>query len=621
MVYHNCSSSTLPYTSFGIAISIHRSSIHFPDSLTMHLAGASVLFVLLNYAAARVISTGAVDESTTDIEKDVDNYSGLALFSIVPRASQIAASCDKCKRCKKNRIQDKKDCSKCVPCPPSQKPDPNHRICIPDHEDQPKKKCSGKQVPNPQGTCADCSGGYKPDPTNKKCIPDKTGNDEDRKKGKCKDKDFILDPAQGGQDENTENPACTYDDDKKCKTQGKTAVTRSPKNVVQPKDADSYGPVCGKDTDPNFRCKDKNTYHHKEQDDNDNIKHSCRATREKKKQQRQKYNERVNTAKEQKSKSNDRRKQAHRENSRRTRVGFCFTLLAGLDAWDLGEIESMPADDMDGLMELWPETDNLKDVVPTYLDDSMVHITTTTVNFNSGQLAGGFPLIGLAGVISRVVAPLGRAVGNTRIYTALRSGSRSRASSGAIKSAKNSNTVGKLLKDKKLLDCLAAAPALAGKLATKMRRQGSSTVEIIVSRPGASFIIDPNSPYYNPKIAPPEFDNRQIVVSGMVDTKNLNNNVDASAFMATYPDKIGRPGRLEYETCQQLPGEYKNKLTAVAVDGGCCAWYADSNCNHNSFLFAMTNRSDYKLKGEDNDNAEAIWCTFDDLCKSAPGVL
>lgn len=393
-------------------------------------------------------------------------------------------------------------------------------------------------------------------------------------------------------------------------------MTRSPNNKVEPKDGDAYQPVCGKDNDPNFRCRDKNTYHHKDIDSDDNIKHSCRSTRDAKKQQKEKYQPRVEKAKEQKEKTKETRKKENRERSRRTRMGFCFTLLAGLSAWDMAEIEGMPEDDMNGMMELWPEDDKFKEADPVYIADYKAKITPPVTVQIPAIAAAGVPFVGLATALTRIVAPLTRATGATKVFTLLRTGGRARAADGAVKAAKGSGTVGKILKDQRFLDCLAAVPAIAANRG-KTRRQDNGITTIRVN--GDTITLDPNAPFYDPKIAPPEFDNRQIIVKGMIDTDGIMNNVDPSAFAATYPDKIRRPGRLEYETCQQLPDELKNTVTAIAVEGGCCAWYADSDCKQSSWLFAMTNRSDYQLDGKHNDNAEAIWCTFDSLCSAAPG--
>ncbi|KAF2654194.1 hypothetical protein K491DRAFT_717366 [Lophiostoma macrostomum CBS 122681] len=497
--------------------------------------------------------------------------------------------------------------------------------------DSTDSRCEGIQVPNPQGKCEDCGRGFKPNAGNKMCVPENPGEDE-RKKGKCKDKDFILDPAQGGQDENTENPLCTYDDEIKCKAKEQSAVTRSPKNIVQPKDADIYEPQCGKNNDPNFKCKADDTYHHKAIDDDDNIKHSCRATRDAKNKQRNKYNDRVNSAKEEKEKTKEQRKMKDGNK-------------AGVDAW------AMPADDLNGMMELWPDTNDLKDAEPVWIADYKTAVTPPpTIPVDNVSVAGGFGgwLIGIGNAISRAIAPISKVAGSSsRVFTSLRSGLQPKAAQAAVQGAKVSQMVQKILKDERFLQCLSATPALVGDAIAKTvsiastprngtqhgnstwhgdaplymnntRRQATGIIAIEVAHGHISF--NESATYYDPKIPPPDFDGRQIVVSGMIDTFNIITNSDGvQPFAATYPDKIRRPGRLDYENCQQLPDPFLKTLTGVGVEGGCFGWYSDVDCKTDSFLFAMTNRSDNQLDGGDNDATQAIWCTFDDLCKGAPG--
>ncbi|KAF2279523.1 uncharacterized protein EI97DRAFT_439857 [Westerdykella ornata] len=459
--------------------------------------------------------------------------------------------------------------------------------------------CKGNQVPNILGKCEDCEKGFKPNKQNTKCIPGSPEDNDDGKQGKCKDKDFILDPAQGGQEENTENPICTYDDDKKCKQKGQTAVTRTPNNKVEPKDADAYQP-------------------------------SVDQTRHAKQQLRERYNQRVESARKQKEKTKEARKEERRTNSRRTRMGLCFTLLAGLQAWDLAEIEAMPGNDMAGMLELWPEDGELKYNIPIHISDYKITVThkqtkpIVVIIGGDSSLAGGFPFLGLLNAAGRVLSPITRISGGaSRVYTSVRSGKTGKASAEAIKSARSSGTVGKILKDQRFLDCLAATPAVIAQQAGKpSKRDDGGIVEILYPVDeywNVSIKFDPTAPYYDPKIPPPEFDDRHIELWGRNDAPGLfEAEIELLPLGVTYPDQVRRENRLLYETCMSVP-TVGNTLTAAAVVGGCCAFYADSDCNYGLFLFAMTNRTDLRLRGEDNDNVEAVWCTFDELCKNAPG--
>ncbi|KAH7395021.1 hypothetical protein DE146DRAFT_756900 [Phaeosphaeria sp. MPI-PUGE-AT-0046c] len=484
------------------------------------------------------------------------------------------------------------------------------------------EKCTGNSALNAQKKCETCAKGTKPNVGNTACVPDVP--EDDKEKGKCKDDGYILDPAQGGQDKNTENPVCTLDDSKKCEDPSQTAVTRSPKNKVEPKDAAAYQAECAKDDDKNFRCKDpKKTYHHKEIDnsgDEKKIKHSCRATRNTKKEQADKYKKRVETAKEEKKKTTGDKQTEKKESSRRGRNGMCWSLLVGLGAWDLAEIEGMSPDEVDGMLELWPENDQ----EPKYLEDHMVTIgkkSGTVVGGIEQETAGiGLPIVYVVKGIIKLFKIFGKgsraapAPAKKDFYTDIKNaGSRPKAPSKSIDAAKNSGTVAKILKDKRFLDCLAVAPAAA-----KMVKRDDPPNFFDVN--DLRVKIDWNAKDNGFKIPDWKYEDRQITVRLGVDTDNIFKEGGAKDWASTYPDRINRPGRLEYENCQVIPDEFKNKVTAVETWGGCCAYYKDNDCKNSSFMFTMTDREDWKLKGDHNDNMEALWCTFETNCKGAPGA-
>jgi hypothetical protein len=149
-------------------------------------------------------------------------------------------------------------------------------------------------------------------------------------------------------------------------------VTRSFKNVVSPHDSKSYTPVCGDDKDPNFRCKNsKKTYIHKTRDDFDEkapIKKSCRSTQARQREMREKYNKTVEKAKEQRKKIVESKQKEKKEGNRRERVGFCTALGLGLNVFqnlqgvvakgdDVNDFDSLTPDELDGMLEMWPEDD------------------------------------------------------------------------------------------------------------------------------------------------------------------------------------------------------------------------------------------------------------------------
>lgn len=191
--------------------------------------------------------------------------------------------------------------------------------------------------------------------------------------------------------------------------------------------------------------------------------------------------------------------------------------------------------------------------------------------------------------------------------------SRPKAPQKSIDAAKGSSMVSKILKDKRFLDCLAFAPA-AKKPATKRDDGPADFVDVEQLR----IKIDWNAPSNDLKVPDWKYEDRQITVRLGTDTDNIFKEGGATDWASTYPDQINRPGRLLYETCQTVPDKFKNKVTAVETWGGCCAYYKDSDCNGKSFMFSMTDREDWKLKGDHNDNMEALWCTFEDKCNGAP---
>lgn len=78
------------------------------------------------------------------------------------------------------------------------------------------------------------------------------------------------------------------------------------------------------------------------------MKHSCRSTRDNNNKKNEKYDKRVEEQKQQRQererqknddrKNHDRKKDAA-DQKKRSRSGFCFTLLAGLEAWAWADVE------------------------------------------------------------------------------------------------------------------------------------------------------------------------------------------------------------------------------------------------------------------------------------------
>ncbi|CAI6336689.1 unnamed protein product [Periconia digitata] len=446
-----------------------------------------------------------------------------------------------------------------------------------------------------------------------------------KNKGKC-GADQVLDAAEGGQNNDTPNPVCKPDDDKKCPA-GKNAATRPPKK----RNDKNYKAECATDEKSDFECKDKDTYDHRVVKDG-KIEHSCRATRDKKKKQKEKATKRSKEAKDPKKKTGDKmdkdkkeREKNTRDKNRRTRSGFCFALLGGTGAWGDKELEDLSADEIDGLVDTWP--DDMQDS-PGFIPDWVVKIephqkTHFEAVGGDMMMAGAFPpLLSVVSSIVKMSTGFARVGGltATRVYRTIRTGARGPAKAVAKQAAKSSNTVGKILKDKRFLDCLSVVASTAGSLSS---RDENSKNTVIADVGDNDVSIDWSRKDPGIKIQPE--DDKQIVVKLMTEAKNFfTNNQDPQPWAVTYPDAIIRPGRLYYEQCTNLPDDYKNQVSAIAVEGGCCIAYADSDCKPESWMFGMENREVLKLKGHHNDNIESFWCTFwsgldgDELCQGAP---
>ncbi|PGH20075.1 hypothetical protein AJ80_03725 [Polytolypa hystricis UAMH7299] len=512
-----------------------------------------------------------------------------------------------CSKCKDKQVQDEKDKAKCRDCKKGTKPNPNHTKCIRDDTG-----CAEDEIQTPDKQCQKCDANKVADDTGKACK-DKDANSD--KKGKCPDGQ-ILDPAQGGQDANTEKPKCIGDDDKKC-PEGETAETRRANRKVD-NEAD-YEPSCAPDDDPNHKCDDKNTYDHRHAVDG-KIKHTCRSTRKTQEDKQKKYKERVDSAKGKKD-VNDKDK---RNKARRTRAGWCWLMLASIEApaFTTEELQDLTQDELDGMIDTWPDENILTPPDEGEIPDHKVKISpilrVSTVGESS---AAGFG--GIASAVIRFFAKLfGKAGkgsgggGSSGIRSAvkeLKTGGRSAASGKAIQSAKSSTKVQKMLKEPRYLDCLSTAPAImlshAGLPQNNKAFDGSSAeVDVDWSRKP------------DPKLKPlPEGTEDQRITLHFSDETDKSH---SAIPLQTYHDSYIRAFRLYYEACQKPKALYDldNKITDVNTQGGCCAFYDGGNCEADTIMFAMTNRQDGKLRGDHDNAISSFWCTFDLGCNGAPGM-
>ena len=245
---------------------------------------------------------------------------------------------------------------------------------------------------------------------------------------------------------------------------------------------------------------------------------------------------------------------------------------------------------------------------------------TASVGIPDMEIAGRpFPTYWLAKGIQKLVKIFkkpGRAAPPSKSndwYSGFKNaGSRDKPSEKALNAAKASPKVKEIFNKDMIKQCLKSTR----KGGAKRKRDTPTQIDIDQIR----IVIDWNAPRNNLNIPDSKYEDRVITVRLGKDTDNILGDGGATDWATVYPDRINRPGRLQYEACQQIPDDLKNSVTAVETWGGCCGFYADNDCKESSWMFAMQDREDWQLDGEHNDNMEAVWCTFEPNCMGAPGA-
>ncbi|RDL40703.1 uncharacterized protein BP5553_00682 [Venustampulla echinocandica] len=502
-------------------------------------------------------------------------------FNTEPATGSLSFKWDlksECTRCKGKQVEDEKDKTKCRTCPDKTKPNPDHTKCIRDDTG-----CAEDEVPNEDKKCKKCPAGQKADTAGKTCVATRP----EKEKGKCPD-GLVLDPAEGGQDAKTEKPQCIADDDKRCPA-GQSAATRRGK---APNEAD-YTPDCGIDDDPNHMCPDPKTFDHREIPINsDRIKHSCRSTRKTQNEMKAKYEARTKTA----GSDQERKAKAEKQKKQRARSGWCWVALASIEAWPADEINALSQDEVDGLVSTWD------DAVPTpprdgQIPDYVIKFSGKAYAVVETETAGPFGFLGKI---------FGAGTNTATVVNALKTGTRGLASTKALQAAKNSAVVQKILKHPGYVDCLATVGAVtAGITARDMKN-------VKFDGKWGTYDVDwSRQPDPSIKALPPGTNDKQISLYMAVDTDSSRGTT-----YETYHDGYVRVLRLYYEACQNMGWAYKNSVTHLNVQGGCCTFYDLDNCQNK--LFSMTNRQDGQLRGPSNDAISSFWCTFDEKCAGAP---
>lgn len=311
-----------------------------------------------------------------------------------------------------------------------------------------------------------------------------------------------------------------------------------------------------------------------------------------------------------------------RNEMRRGRMGFCFTLLAGVGAWDMAEIEKMTSDQIDGLVNEWPEDPNLPDPASN-IEDYMVNVAQGAKAAITGDIemdVAGPPVVMAIRGLVKLFKGLFSAAKNVgpKAIKVIKAGNRP-ASAAAKDAAKQSSTVGKIMKDQRFLECVAttagvAASAAAAEVAAKNVKDiaiNDLHISIDWTR------TDDHS--INP--VPDEFTDRTLTL-----VLGVNTDASDSAVLVTYPNEYrGYTNRINYETCMATKSwsngkeDYDNSVTDIEVWGGCCIFYDGQLCEAETAMFALQDREDGQLDGAHNDAISSVWCTFQDQCKGGPG--
>lgn len=297
-------------------------------------------------------------EQLAKFEKKVKEYHKGSRTRRNKRRAAAPKTCDIRPKCSGKQVPNNK--GKCEDCGKGKIPDKNNAVCV--REDNGCQDDEIRKGNKDQQSCEKCPKGEKPDPAGKKCQKDDGKNNDDtnepdkkNEQGKCPDGQ-VLDPAQGKQDAKTEKPVCIPDDEADCKP--------GEGNSSRKKHAESKQPLankdCSPDPKPDFSCP-KGTYDYKEVRDNE-VRHSCRATRAADEEKKKKYNDFVKPIRDAKDKKDDERDKERENNKeaddrRRKRVGLCFTMMAGFGVWSIDDIEKMSNKEIDGMVGMWPDGD------------------------------------------------------------------------------------------------------------------------------------------------------------------------------------------------------------------------------------------------------------------------
>ncbi|KAF2270078.1 hypothetical protein CC78DRAFT_528575 [Lojkania enalia] len=346
-----------------------------------------------------------------------------------------------------------------------------------------------------------------------------------------------------------------------------------------------------------------------------------------------KYKEKWEKAKEKFKEMKEREEREQREKEEREkhekekkerkskRAGWCWAILAEGGAWAAADYEGVSEDDINGLTELWPDgvPEPAEAAVPEW---NLRHYQIPNTMVPDMDVAGFGAIIKALGKLFQAAKP---AV--SEAFQNLKNMKPSKPTQRAVEGAKKSNFVKKVLKDKRFQDCIsatagAAALVIGGEKIAEIT-QKSVKFETFDGEARWGWEFDMAIKKEDIAAAPKgENDGKQIhFYYGVNEDDHKKTNGFASHYY-THDDYGLHTDRLPYQRCKNIKdwgnGYPDNKITALGVDNGCCAFYDGENCKKDTFLFAMTNREDGELTGKENDAISSLWCTFDKLCNGKP---
>lgn len=554
------------------------------------------------------VSSNKLVEKLTNIEKAIKKFHEQGSRSVEKRqhahlmmgkkacklqCKTLAGIVKPCEtECKNNEARGQG--GKCQDCGRGKQPNIDRTGCVFDGSDCQLDEIKGATK------CEKCPPGKIPDARARNCI--ERDPNKGKKQGKCPT-GKILDPVQGGQDENTNNPICIDDDDKRCPPD-QVAETR--KKNKKNNDNEDYKPTCAAQNpaDNHFDCDNKpGTYHHKEKaPGKDQMSNSCRSTRKKEEEKKSKYQERVKTA----GPEVEKKKTDKRDTRRRARMGSCMLAIAEVGAL-AADISQMTSEELEGAMELWPEGENLSEplddgTVPDHVIEIAPRRSVVTIERRRPfRLPGNFGKL-LTGVGKG--AGGGSAASNSipKAARQFKKGNQGRAPASSVNIARASKAVGEIIKDKKFVSCLATAAIAAGGQQIVGRQEN----KLVIEGTSGTMNIDWSRKPIGKPLPEDKLDSEiKLKYSSEEDwgTSTLE--------YTTFTDMYVRDRRVQYETCFEPRGDFRS----AEVRGGCCAFYGNKDCTN--YFFKMENRQHADIKKE-HRGVNGIWCTFQADCVGGP---